>query len=176
MAITEKDKQWYMEAVKGSIVLRGVDPDIARDAIEKFKLRERLDRFPEGQFHEDIEDVADDIIRDYIHPYLPYSKTNEVERESVEDYFYMVIRKICSRRGSGNFSLGGYGEQSFCIQKTDDKWEVFDGERGNHYSSAFYDSLIEASKDLIKRYTLLDHPEKALVEFTDLLARTSLTK
>lgn len=64
--ITESDKKWYIDAVRASLILRGMRSEVADMGIRNFKLRERLDRWPEDQFHEDVVDVADDIFRDHI--------------------------------------------------------------------------------------------------------------
>ena len=64
--ITNQDKKWYIDAVRSSLILRGLHAEVADQGIERFKLKERLDRWPEDQFHDDVVDVADDICRDYI--------------------------------------------------------------------------------------------------------------
>ena len=64
--ILEKDKQWYMDAVRAAVILNGFYAEDADRGITDYKLRERLDMYPEEQFHEDTRDVADDICRDYL--------------------------------------------------------------------------------------------------------------
>lgn len=64
--ITEKDKKWYVDAVRSSLILRGLSSEVADQGIERFRLSERLAKWSEDQFHDDVTDVADDICRDYL--------------------------------------------------------------------------------------------------------------
>ena len=66
MGITEKDKQWYIDAVRAAIILKGYYSEEADRGIANYKLKERLDRFPDEQFHDDTRDIADDICRDFM--------------------------------------------------------------------------------------------------------------
>lgn len=57
-----KDKAWYMSAVEGCLILRGISKKQARQLIRDYKLKERLDDFPEIQLHYDVEVTADEIM------------------------------------------------------------------------------------------------------------------
>lgn len=58
----EERKSWYMSAVESCLILRGMTREKALDLIGKYKLRERLDAFPELQMHYDVEVTADEIV------------------------------------------------------------------------------------------------------------------
>ena len=57
-----ENKKWYMSAVEGCLVLRGMTKEQADTLIRKYKLQERLDAFPEVQLHYDVEVTADEIV------------------------------------------------------------------------------------------------------------------
>ncbi len=61
-----KKKQWYMDAVSSSLILRGLYKEDAMEGVRKYRLKERLDNSLDFQMHYDVEDVADEIERDYI--------------------------------------------------------------------------------------------------------------
>ena len=58
----EDSKSWYMSAVEGCLILRGMTKEQANKLIQQYQLKERLDLFPELQLHYDIEVTADEII------------------------------------------------------------------------------------------------------------------
>lgn len=61
---SEERKIWYIDAVRGSLVINhGVTGKMADAAIEKYQLQDRLTRFPETQMHYDTDDVADEIVK-----------------------------------------------------------------------------------------------------------------
>ena len=64
--ITEEDKEWYINAVRDILILRGFKSEVVDQGMERFKLKERLERWPEDQFRDDVIDIADDICRDFI--------------------------------------------------------------------------------------------------------------
>ncbi len=55
-------KSWYMSAVEGSLILRGMTKQEAVNIITKYKLKERLDEFPDIQMHYDIEATVNEIL------------------------------------------------------------------------------------------------------------------
>lgn len=58
----DKNKEWYMSAVEGCLILRGMSKERAEGLICNYRLKERLDAFPEIQLHYDIEVTADEIV------------------------------------------------------------------------------------------------------------------
>ena len=42
-----------------------------------------------------------------------------------------VIKKYYPAR---RYKIGGYQEESLCLEKNNDEWIVYNGERGNHYN------------------------------------------
>lgn len=57
-----ENKKWYMSAVEGCLVLRGMSKKQAKIFISNYKLKERLDAFPEVQLHYEVEVTADEIV------------------------------------------------------------------------------------------------------------------
>lgn len=54
--------QWYKSAVKSAIVLNcGVSESVAQRAIKKYRLNERIKRFPEIQIHYDPDSVVNEM-------------------------------------------------------------------------------------------------------------------
>lgn len=62
----EKQKQWYFDAVEGYIVYKGHLKEEAEKGVRQYRLKERLDISPDAIMHYCVEDIGDDIIRDYI--------------------------------------------------------------------------------------------------------------
>ena len=56
-------KDWYISAVEGCLILRGMYKEQAQDLMKKYRLKERIELFPEIQLHYDIEVVADEICK-----------------------------------------------------------------------------------------------------------------
>ena len=55
-------KEWYIAAVRGNLVLHyGLQEQEANKAIEAYRLKERLDKYPEVQLHYDIEDTTEEM-------------------------------------------------------------------------------------------------------------------
>lgn len=57
-----EDKTWYLAAVEECLILRGISKKQAKQLIKNYRLKERLDRFPEIQLHYDVEVTADEIL------------------------------------------------------------------------------------------------------------------
>lgn len=55
-------KEWYFDAVVGSLVLRGFTKPQALSMIEAYKLAERLEKFPDIQLHYDVDATAEEIM------------------------------------------------------------------------------------------------------------------
>lgn len=62
MSKLNEEKKWYIEAVESCLILRGLTKAQATALIKKYKLKERLDNFPEIQMHYDVEVAADEIM------------------------------------------------------------------------------------------------------------------
>lgn len=58
----EENKSWYLSAVESCLILRGMSKEQASDLIRRYKLKERLDQFPDVQLHYDVETTADEIV------------------------------------------------------------------------------------------------------------------
>ena len=57
-----ENKSWYMSAVESCLILRGKTKEQAKELIEKYNLKGRLDAFPEIQLHYDVEVTANEIL------------------------------------------------------------------------------------------------------------------
>ena len=51
----------------------------------------------------------------------------------------------------GYYSFGEFSEEAICIEKENDKWIVYLGERGKKHSITEYTNIIEACMDMIER-------------------------
>lgn len=49
------DTQWYYDAVISGIILKGYSSAVAKKIVENYKLKERLELFPEAQMHYSID-------------------------------------------------------------------------------------------------------------------------
>ena len=57
-----------------------------------------------------------------------------------------ALREVLSQNvNPGFYSLNGYKEEAVCLQRSDDGWEVYLGERNNRYNLAKFDTVVEAS-------------------------------
>ena len=77
-----------------------------------------------------------------------------------------ILKEHCLHR---YYSLNGYAEAAVCLEKSDNGWEVFNGERNNHYGSSFFEDVKDASVELLRR---LD--SELVIEFEDILKKKGL--
>jgi len=56
-----KLKEWYYDAVLGGLVLTGMMKDEAVALMDEYKLKEKLDKYPDVQLHYDIDGVVAEI-------------------------------------------------------------------------------------------------------------------
>ena len=61
-----------------------------------------------------------------------------------------ALREVLSQNvNPGFYSLNGYKEEALCLQRSDDGWEVYLGERNNRYNLAKFDTVVEACLNLL---------------------------
>ena len=59
----EQSKKWYVRAVSDSLILNyHASESTAESAIEAYRLKARLNKYPEAQLHYDVDDTADEIV------------------------------------------------------------------------------------------------------------------
>lgn len=58
----QESKSWYMSAVEGNLVLRGMTKEEAIGLMDNYKLKERLDAFPDVQLHYDIDATVNEML------------------------------------------------------------------------------------------------------------------
>lgn len=58
----QASKSWYMSAVEGNLVLRGMTKEEAIGLMDNYKLKERLDAFPDVQLHYDIDATVNEML------------------------------------------------------------------------------------------------------------------
>lgn len=58
----KENKSWYISAVESCLILRGMTKKQAKTLVNTYRLKERLDIFPELQLHYDVETTADEIM------------------------------------------------------------------------------------------------------------------
>ena len=68
--------------------------------------------------------------------------------------------------------VGEYAECATCLEKKDGKWEVYHGERLNHYDSQFFTDILTACLTAIEKVGSPDDMSEAKQEFTTLITDT----
>ena len=74
------------------------------------------------------------------------------------------------------FSIGGYKEQSFCIEENDSKWVVYLGERGVKHDLEEFKSPTDACRRLIARVSESDEEEAYVKRQFDSVLNKSRSK
>ena len=57
----QEETQWYYDAVISDLVLRGMLYTKAKEAVDEYKLKEKLQKYPEGQLHYSISSTVNDM-------------------------------------------------------------------------------------------------------------------
>ena len=70
-----------------------------------------------------------------------------------EKYFKALDVVLNKKYPLYSYSLNGYQEESVCLEKIDDKWVVFMGERGNRYDEEFCNTPLLACITMIRYLT-----------------------
>ena len=69
------------------------------------------------------------------------------------------------------FCVGRYAEESVCVEKTNDGWIVYDGERGNKYDLVKCERLVDACLQVFNRTAESDEQyKKMMAEFSSRLS------
>ena len=68
--------------------------------------------------------------------------------------------------------IGEYAECATCLEKKDDKWELYHGERLNHYNSKFFSDILSACLAAIEKVGYPEDMSEAKQEFTTLITDT----
>lgn len=87
-----------------------------------------------------------------------------------------VLERVLRSNGilSEQYSVGGYGEECVCLERTDHGWEVYDGERGQHYAPFTSLNLRAACLQMLDRLAESDVQSQAMQnEFRRLLRADS---
>lgn len=72
------------------------------------------------------------------------------------------------------FHLGGYAEECVCLERRNNGWEVYVGERGSHFDTTGYDELLLACIEVFDRLADSDSQfQKMLREYRYSLRRES---
>ena len=75
--------------------------------------------------------------------------TVNANEKQILDLLSTILEKYCY---DDEYSLEGYSENSICIEKEDDSaWEVYCGERNNHYSSETASNIYDACMIMIRK-------------------------
>ena len=65
-----------------------------------------------------------------------------------------ALETVLSKRYSSRaYSIGGYQEDSVCIQPDQFGWVVYNGERGNRYNEIKCDTVLKACLEFIRKMT-----------------------
>ena len=60
---------------------------------------------------------------------------------------------LSKRYPARSYSIGGYQEDSVCIQSDQFGWIVYNGERGNRYNEIKCDTVLKACLEFIRKMT-----------------------
>ena len=76
------------------------------------------------------------------------------EKTTIRNRYFIKVRAIIRRYGVPNeyFSLGGYSEDSICLEKEQNFWYIYLGERGNKVYIRQYTTLKDACRGLIEYF------------------------
>ncbi len=66
---------------------------------------------------------------------------------------YYTLRSKLKKLGVSEdyYSIGIYGEEALCIVYENDRWCIFEGERGNRYAVEFFNDEAEACLRFVER-------------------------
>ncbi len=83
------------------------------------------------------------------------SQDNKVNLNSLpkeDDQKYLdALNKVMRKRFSATiYCIGGYQEESVCMEPSDNGWLIYHGERGNRYNSYFCDTILYACLTFIR--------------------------
>ena len=82
----------------------------------------------------------------------------------IADVYFEALDKILTKRDYGTeYSLHGYKDCAICVQCINDKWLVYNGERGNHYEEIVCSTPLEVCVNVIHRISV-DYDEKTDME------------
>lgn len=83
-------------------------------------------------------------------PLNSYKTINEKDLNEDEKLILLELNEIMKKMGLDNYyHLGNYREESICLFKNNDLWEVYITERGNCYNKVVYDNCLEACFEVI---------------------------
>lgn len=72
----------------------------------------------------------------------------------LKEKYYKALNKVMSKYYSQRgFHIGGYQEESICIEQEDDGWVVYNGERGNRMREIKCDTLLLACLEVFRKVT-----------------------
>ena len=70
------------------------------------------------------------------------------------DKYMNALKQIMAQRyAKDTYSIGQYQESSVCIQYIDNKWIVYNGERGNRYNEVQCDTPLQGCLEFFRRFT-----------------------
>ena len=97
------------------------------------------------------------------------NKFNKTKKELTrEDICLNALAKTLEANNlTSRFSLNGYAEQAFCLERSKNGWEVYTGERNNHYNSKTFTNILDASMELIRLLSFYSDEDKLKNQFID---------
>jgi hypothetical protein len=81
-----------------------------------------------------------------------------------ESYYLKVLEQVVKKYyPARRYKIGGYQEESLCIEKNNDEWIVYNGERGNHYNKQKLPTVEEACNTFVMHLTHNEHNRAELM-------------
>ena len=72
------------------------------------------------------------------------------------------------------FSTNGAKESAACLEKENDSWIVYGYERGNRFSVAVFQNIVDACVELIRRIAINNNYENVLEKFYAMIVKESV--
>ena len=97
------------------------------------------------------------------------NKLTKGKKESTrEDICLNALSKTLEANNlTSHCSLNGYAEQAYCLEKSKDGWEVYSGERNNHFNSKTFTNILDASMELIHLLSFYSDKDTLKNQFID---------
>ncbi|MBQ9503375.1 MAG: hypothetical protein IJU93_00020 [Lachnospiraceae bacterium] len=72
-----------------------------------------------------------------------------------EENCMKALQEICSDNfNDDEYSLNGSAESAVCLEKTTDGWMVYEKEKNSKNDTFFYDNIVEACLDFLRRLSM----------------------
>ena len=99
-----------------------------------------------------------------------------MEKTREEICLNALARTLEANNLKAYYSLDGYAEEAYCLERSPEGWEVYSGERNNHYGSKTYTNILDASMELIRLLSFYSDKDSLKNQFIDNLVSCNTGK